>query len=150
MHGLHVLADADGLQQAQAVGLHGVHGAQQRGLLIDALPEVGDEGARNVEALVHHEGWRGPVPGGEGRSRVRHAKATVGEGGAIRLTLEEPLGRQASFHGLRDVLGAELQVHQGVLLEGTQHAAHRAAPTSNSATWLSVFFCSSGLRPVAP
>ena len=55
------------------------------------------------------------------------SETTVGEGGAIRLPLEEALVRQAGLHGLGHEGGGELQVDQGILLKGAQHAAHRTA-----------------------
>ena len=76
-HALGIGADSNVLQEAQAVEGHCIHGAQQRRLLIDALSEVRHEGARDVQALVHHEGRRGPVPGGESCCGVGHSQASV-------------------------------------------------------------------------
>ena len=129
-HALGIGADSNVLQEAQAVEGHCIHGAQQRRLLIDALSEVRHEGARDVQALVHHEGRRGPVPGGESCCGVGHSQASVRKRGAVRLALEEPLRWQAGLHGLRGELRAELQVHEGVLLEGSKHAADGAASTT--------------------
>ena len=126
-HALSIGADSNVLQEAQAVEGHCIHGSQQRRLLIDALSEVRHEGARDVQALVHHEGRRGPVPGGESGCGVGHSQASVRKRGAVRLALEKPLRWQAGLHGLRGVLGAELQVHEGVLLEGPEHATDGAA-----------------------
>mmetsp|Transcript_33006 Transcript_33006/g.61868 ORF Transcript_33006/g.61868 Transcript_33006/m.61868 type:complete len:324 (-) Transcript_33006:51-1022(-) len=126
-HALGVGADADVLEEAETMEGDGVHGPQEWGLLIDALAEVRHEGAGDVKAVVQHERRGGPVPGGEGCGRVGHAQAAVREGGAIRLPLKEALRRQAGLHRLGYELGAKLQVHQRVLLEGAEHAADRAA-----------------------
>ena len=72
--------------------------------MFQALKEVAShaierrhKGTGDVEALVQHEGWRGSVPGGEGRRAVRHAEPAVGEGGAVGLTLKEPLVGQTGL-----------------------------------------------------
>ncbi|CAE6962534.1 unnamed protein product [Symbiodinium natans] len=125
-HALCIGSDSNVLQEAQAVEGHRIHRSQERRLLIDAFSEVRDEGTRNVQASIHHE-WRGrAVPGGEGGCGVGHSQASIREGGAIRLTLEEALRWQAGLHRLGDVLGTELQVHEGVFLEGSKHAADGA------------------------
>ena len=54
-------------------------------------------------ALIHHEGRRGAVPGGEGGRRVRHAQPAVGEGAAVGFALEQTFVRQAGLAGWQDV-----------------------------------------------
>ena len=54
-------------------------------------------------ALIHHEGGRGAVPGGEGGRRVRHAQPAVGEGAAVGFALEQTFVRQAGLAGWQDV-----------------------------------------------
>mmetsp|Transcript_86487 Transcript_86487/g.137279 ORF Transcript_86487/g.137279 Transcript_86487/m.137279 type:complete len:329 (-) Transcript_86487:409-1395(-) len=88
VHGLRIGANANGFQHAEPMGLHRVHGAQQRSFLIDALAKVGHKSTWDVEALVHDKGWGRPVPSGEGRCGVRHAQPAVGKGGAVGLALE--------------------------------------------------------------
>mmetsp|Transcript_30855 Transcript_30855/g.37860 ORF Transcript_30855/g.37860 Transcript_30855/m.37860 type:complete len:257 (+) Transcript_30855:1143-1913(+) len=73
VHGFSVRANANGLEEAQTVQCHCVHGSEQRRLLINAFAKVRHKGARNVEALVHHEGRRCSVPGGESCSRMSHS-----------------------------------------------------------------------------
>ena len=53
-------------------------------------------------ALIHHEGGRGAVPGGEGGRRVRHAQPAVGEGAAVGFALEQTFVRQAGLAGWQD------------------------------------------------
>ena len=38
--------------------------------------------------LPSNKGWRGPIPSGKGCCRMRDSQPTVGEGGAIGLTLK--------------------------------------------------------------
>mmetsp|Transcript_10186 Transcript_10186/g.22603 ORF Transcript_10186/g.22603 Transcript_10186/m.22603 type:complete len:400 (-) Transcript_10186:47-1246(-) len=130
VHGLGISTNVDGLQQTETRGLDSIHGAQQRGLLVDAFAKVSDKSTRDVEALVHHEGWRCAIPGGEGSGRVGHAQATVGEGTAIRLALKEAFMRQTSLHGFGRILGAEVQIDQGVSLERTQHTTNCTTPAT--------------------
>eukprot|EP00438_Fugacium_kawagutii_P022560 Skav202591 [mRNA] locus=scaffold1305:154263:154660:+ [translate_table: standard] len=58
VHRLGIGANSNGLQHAQTAEFHCIHGSQQRRFFIDAFAEVRYKSARNVEALVHHEGRR--------------------------------------------------------------------------------------------
>ena len=61
------------------------------------VSEVGHKGTGDVEGLVQDKGSRGPIPRSEGGGGMSHAQTTVGEGGSISFTLEEPLSRKASL-----------------------------------------------------
>mmetsp|Transcript_77703 Transcript_77703/g.116855 ORF Transcript_77703/g.116855 Transcript_77703/m.116855 type:complete len:416 (-) Transcript_77703:24-1271(-) len=126
--GLGVRADLDRLQQPQALPVHGIIGAKQRCLVVDASAEVRDEAARDAEDLVHDEAGRRAVPSCEGRGRVCRAEAAVGEGRAVRLAEEEPLIGQRRLEGFRGLLGGPLKVDERVHLEGA-HGAPKGAAT---------------------
>ena len=63
------------------------------------LPTSGPYPLPPAMALIHHEGRRGAVPGGEGGRRVRHAQPAVGEGAAVGFALEQTFVRQAGLAG---------------------------------------------------
>mmetsp|Transcript_76540 Transcript_76540/g.215306 ORF Transcript_76540/g.215306 Transcript_76540/m.215306 type:complete len:430 (+) Transcript_76540:477-1766(+) len=128
---LGVCAELDVLQQAQALLLHRVVGAQQRRFVVDAVAEVRDEGAGDAEHLVQHVARRRAVPRREGRGRVRGAEAAVGEGGAVGLADEEALVGQRGEEGLVGLGRAPIEVDQDVHLAGAAHAAVRAAAATH-------------------
>ena len=123
-HGLCISSNVNGLQQAQATEGHGIHGAKQRSLLIDAFAEVGDKGTRDVEALVGDKWWGCAIPSGECSCRMGHSQPTIWERRSIGLTLEQTFMWQAGLHWLGHILGSKLQIDQGVLFEGSQHATN--------------------------
>mmetsp|Transcript_83682 Transcript_83682/g.234440 ORF Transcript_83682/g.234440 Transcript_83682/m.234440 type:complete len:340 (+) Transcript_83682:1482-2501(+) len=128
---LRVRADLDVLQEAQALLVQSVVGAKQRRLVVDACPEVGDEGARNPQHLVEHEALRGAVPRRECRRGVRGAEAAVREGGAVRLSEEEALVGQGGLEGLRGLLRRPVEVDHRVHLAGAAHAARGATAATD-------------------
>ncbi len=80
-----------------------VHGAEQRGLLVQGLAVVGTEGGGDAEGHITggvflQEGGGGAVPGGVAAGLEGHAQAAAGEGGGIRLALDQLLAGKLHDH----------------------------------------------------
>ena len=88
-HAGHVLAE----QMQHLAGLvgDGLHRAQQRGLLVQCLAGVGAERGGDAQRVVLYESVAGGVPGGVAAGLSGGAQAAGGEGGSIRLALDELL-----------------------------------------------------------
>ena len=108
------LGVAEQPQDTQTLGVDGLHGAQQGGLLVQCLAVIGDEDGGDAQdgARAHflHKGGGGHVPGGVAPGVVGGAQAAGGEGGGVGLTHDELLAGELQ-QGLA-VLGAG---HKGVV-----------------------------------
>ncbi len=107
----HVLAKE--LEDALGLGGQGDLGAKQRGLLVQGLTGVGDEGGGDAEDLVLDEGGGSGVPGGVAAGLEGGAKAAGGEARGVGLALDELLAGEGHQHGAV-VLGGD----EGVVLLG--------------------------------
>ena len=94
-----------------ALGLvgQGDLGAQKRGLLVERLAGVGDEGGRDAENLVLDEGRGGRVPGGVAAGLEGGAQAAGREARGVRLALDELLAGERHEDGAV-VLGSDERV----------------------------------------
>ena len=113
---------AEDVQQLRCGVTQGLHGAKQRGLLIEGLAGVRTECGRDVEGAVLDEGWGARVPCGVAAGLEGGTEAAAREGGGIRLSLDE-------------LLSGELHDHAAVLGRGDEavmllcgQAGHRLEP----------------------
>ena len=92
-HGRNDLLGGLAKQRQNALGLtrERGHGAQQRGLLVQCLAGVGAERGGDAQRVVLYESVAGGVPGGVAAGLGGGAQAAGGEGGSIRLALDELL-----------------------------------------------------------
>ena len=85
-------------QDAQGLGVDGLHGAQQGSLFVQCLAGVGDKDGGDAQdgAAGHllHKGGGCHVPGGVAPGVVGGPQAPGGEGGGVRLPLDQLLARQ--------------------------------------------------------
>ena len=110
------------LQDSACLLADGLHRAQQRGLLVENLAGVGAERRRDAERIILDEGVAGRIPGGVAARLKGRAQAAGGEGGGVRLALDELLAGE--LHDDRTVgAGRDERV---VLLGGD--AGHRLEP----------------------
>ena len=84
----HILV-AEQLQDAHGLTVQGLHGAQQRGFLIQSLAAIGAERGGNAKGLTLNKCVRGGVPGGVASGFKGCAQAAGGEAGSIRLALDQ-------------------------------------------------------------
>ena len=86
-HAVNILAE----QMQHLAGLvgDGLHRAQQRGLFVQSLAGVGAERCGNAERVVLHESVAGGIPGGIAAGLGGGAQTAGGEGGSIRLALDQ-------------------------------------------------------------
>ena len=85
---LHVVL-AEEPEHAQGLTRESVHGAQQGRLLVEGLAAVGAEGRWDAERVALDEGVACRVPGGVAAGLEGGAQAAGGEGGRVRLALDE-------------------------------------------------------------
>ena len=110
------------LQHAAGFLADGLHGAQQRGLLVQDLAGVGAERRGDAQRVVLDERIAGRIPGGVASGLKRGAQAAGRERGGVRLALDELLAGE--LHDDRAVgAGRDERV---VLLGGD--AGHRLEP----------------------
>ena len=111
------LSVAEQTQDAQTLGVDGLHGAQQRGLLVQGLPGVGDEDGGDAQdgtrGHLLYKGGRGHIPGGVAPGVVGGAQAAGGEGGGVGLAHDELLASE-----LKDGLSVLRPGDKGVVLFG--------------------------------
>ncbi len=74
-----VASCAEELEHAQGLARERLHGAQQRGLLVEGLAAVGAEGRGDAEHAVLDEGVAGGVPGGVAAGLEGGAQPAGGE-----------------------------------------------------------------------
>ena len=86
-------------QHPQGLPLQRLHGAQQRGLLVQHLAAPGAEAGGDIEGIVLDEGGRGAVPGGIAPGLKGHAQAAGGEGGGVALAADQLLAGEAHHDG---------------------------------------------------
>ena len=92
----------------------GLHRAQQRGLFVQSLAGVGAERGGDAERVILHEGVAGGIPCGVAAGLGGGAQAAGGEGGGVRLALDELLAGEL-HNGSAVRLGADKAI---VLLTG--------------------------------
>ncbi len=101
---------SEGPQHAQGLFVDRFHGAEQRDLLVQGLPGVGNEGRRDVEGdagrvFLQEGGTRG-VPGRVAAGLEGRADAAGGKGGGVGLALDKfltgELHQDAAFRGRGD------------------------------------------------
>ena len=78
-------------QHPHGLLVDGLHGAQQRGLLIQRLAAVGAERCRDAQRPALEEGVRGRVPRGVAPCLERGPQAAGGKAGGVRLALNQLL-----------------------------------------------------------
>ena len=120
-HGMHIRI-AEECQYPHCLPVDGFHGAQQSRFLIQRLAAVGAEHGRNAQHAVLDKGIRSCVPRGVAACLKRGAKPAGGEGGSVRLALNQLLARK-----LHNDLAAVLGGNKAVVLLGS-HAGHRLKP----------------------
>mmetsp|Transcript_29911 Transcript_29911/g.85331 ORF Transcript_29911/g.85331 Transcript_29911/m.85331 type:complete len:346 (+) Transcript_29911:1322-2359(+) len=129
--GLDARRQADVLQQAETLPVHGIVRPEQRRFVINARAQMGDEGTWHPEDPVQDEDRGGTVPRGERCRCVRRAEAAVRERRAVRLALEEPLVWQRLQERLRALRRRPIQVDHGVHLQRSAHGSLGAATTAD-------------------
>ena len=82
---------AEELQNAQGLAVDGLHGAQQRGLVVQRFAAVGAERRGDAQHAVLDEGVAVGVPGGVAPGLKGGAQAARGEAGRVRLALNQLL-----------------------------------------------------------
>mmetsp|Transcript_97247 Transcript_97247/g.225448 ORF Transcript_97247/g.225448 Transcript_97247/m.225448 type:complete len:415 (+) Transcript_97247:1065-2309(+) len=127
---LRVSGNVDRLEQAQTLLVHGVIGAQEGGLVIEARPKVRDKTAGDPQDLVQHEARRRAVPSCEGCRCVCRSEPAVGERGAVSLAEEESLVGKRRLERLGALSRGPVQVNECVHLVGTDSASWGAATSS--------------------
>ena len=85
-------------QHALGLALEGDLGAQERGLLVEGLAGVGDEGRGDAEHLVLDEGGARGVPDGVAPGLEGGPKASRGEARGVGLALDELLAAERHQH----------------------------------------------------
>ena len=109
------------LQNAHTLAVDGLHGAQQRRLLIQRLAAVGAERRGDAERPALEEGVGGRVPGGVAPRLEGGAQAAGGKAGSIRLALNQLLAGElqndAAVRGGRNEAVVLLGSHIGHGLE---------------------------------
>ena len=80
---------AENAQDAQGLAGEVLHGAQQGGFLVQHLPAVGAERRGDVEGVPLHESVGGGVPGGVAPGLKSGPQPAAGEGGGVRLALDQ-------------------------------------------------------------
>ena len=78
-------------QRPHGLPVQGLHGAQQRRFLIQRLAAVGAEGRRDAEGVALDEGIGGGVPRGVAPGFKCGPQSAGGEGGGVRLALNQLL-----------------------------------------------------------
>ena len=91
--GVHVLhrVVAEQTQDAQGLFVQGGHGAQKGGLLVQGLPVIAAEGGGNAQGFILDKGVGGGVPGGVAPGLEGGPQPAGGEGGGVRLPLNQLL-----------------------------------------------------------
>ena len=105
------IVDAEAGKDALGLVADGLHGAQQRGLLVEGLAGVGDEGGGDAQDLVLDESVGGGVPSRVAAGRGGLAQATAGERGCVGLALDQLLAREGHDGG-----AVAHRVDEGVVL----------------------------------
>ena len=85
-------------QDAQRLLIQRLHGAQQRRFLIQCLAPIGAESRRDAEGLILDEGIGGRIPCGIASGLKGGAQAAGGEGGSVRLSLNQLLTGELHDH----------------------------------------------------
>mmetsp|Transcript_33214 Transcript_33214/g.96182 ORF Transcript_33214/g.96182 Transcript_33214/m.96182 type:complete len:238 (-) Transcript_33214:6-719(-) len=111
--------------------MNGILGPEEWCLVIQGRTIVGDKGAGDVESAVVDEWGRAAVPRSEGRCRVRLPQATVREGGAVGLAIEDSALGHLGDEGLVpwDASSSPIVVHKAIVLHARSGAEH---PTSET------------------
>ena len=78
-------------QHPQGLPVQGLHGAQERGLFVQGLPVVAAEGGGDAQGSVLEKGVGGGVPGGVAPGLEGGPQPSGGEGGGVRLPLNQLL-----------------------------------------------------------
>ena len=113
---------AEEAQHAARLVAHGVHGAQQRRLLVERLAGIAHEGRGDAEHVVFDEGRARGVPGGVATRLEGGADAAGGEARGVGLALDELFAREGHDGG-----AVGLGVEEGVVLL-TRDARERLEP----------------------
>ena len=148
-HALGLLAEE--LEHPAGLVADGVHGAQQRGLLIQHLAGVAAKRGGDIEGIVLNKGIAGGVPGRVSSGLEGGAQAAGGEAGGVGLALHQLLagklhddaaairgGKEAvvlfrvdSRHGLEPVGEMGGALLNGPILHGVgHHAGHMGRQSS--------------------
>ena len=96
-HAPHVVM-AEQLQDAQRLLVEGLHAPQQGRFLVQRLAAVGAEGRGDTEGLALDKGVAGGIPRRVAPGLEGGAQAAGGEGGGIRLALDELLAGELHQH----------------------------------------------------
>ncbi len=113
---------AEQAQDAQRLLVDGVHGAQQRGFLVQRFAAVGAERRRDAEGVAFDERVARGVPGGVAPRLKRGAQAAGGEAGGVGLPLDQLFAGKLHQH-----LPARDGGDEAVVLLGGD-AGHRLEP----------------------
>ncbi len=82
---------AEQLQHPDGLLAEGLHGAEQRGFLVQNLSPVGAEGGGDAQDAVLDKGVGGGIPGGVAPGLKGSPQSAGGEAGSIRLPLDKLL-----------------------------------------------------------
>ena len=104
---------AEERQQALGLLLEGDLGAKQRGLLVERLAGVADEGGGDAEYLVLDEGGAGGIPHGVAAGLEGGAQAAGGEARGVGLALDQLLAGEGHEHRAVTLGGDEAVVLLG-------------------------------------
>ena len=113
---------AEELQHPHGLPVDGLHGAQQRGLLVQSLAAVRTEDGGDTQHTVFDKGIGRSIPGGVASGLEGGPQAAGGEGGGIRLALDQLLAGE-----LHNNLAAALGGDETVVLFGG-NAGHGLEP----------------------
>ena len=91
-HPAHILAEET--EYPDGLAAHRVHGAEQGGLFVQNFSVVGAEGGGDAQGIVLDKGVRGGVPGGIAPGLKGGPQSARGEGGGVRLALDQLLARE--------------------------------------------------------
>ena len=112
------------MEHPQSLAVQGLHGAQQRGFLVQCLAAVGTEGGGNAQGIALDEGVGGGGPGGVTPGLKGGPQPAGREGGGVGLPSDKLLAGELHSHAAIGGGGDE-----AVVLFGGD-AGHRLEPVS--------------------
>ena len=112
---------AEQVQDAHRLRIQRLHRAEQRRFFVQRLPAVGAERRRDAEGLFLNKSIGSRIPRGVAARLKGGAQTARGEGGGVRLALDEALARQLHDHAVAR------RLDKAVMLLGGD-AGHRLEP----------------------
>ena len=123
------------LQDPHGLTVQGLHGAKQRGFLVQSFTAVGAEGCGDAQGGSLDEGVGGGIPGGVASCLKGGPQAAGGEGGGIGLALDQ-------------LLAGEIHDHAAVGSGGNKAVMLLGSDSGEGLEPVGVVGCSVGNRPV--